>query len=214
MFRSIPRLLLLLACFGLATPVSAQRTVRVGVNVIPTLNRTIDLGIEVGDGKNLEFFGQVGYSFGQQQETYTYFDDYPSIGSRWFKTSGGFLKIGGRITSNQARRWRVFAGSHLTGSLVYDQSGSTITGRCGFAGCFPYPSPFVRTNPTERVLLFAVGGSAGVSVQVMKRLEVDLGVELNKILSGEERLLQPDAYKPGIGLSPFHALLNVQYRLK
>jgi hypothetical protein len=212
MFRSVSHLILLLAVCCQTTSLLAQRTVRVGVGVVPALNRTIDLGVEIGNGKNLEFFGQMGYSFGERKEKAFY--ESGGNGSRWFETSGGFLKIGGRITSNQARRWRIFAGSHLTTSLVYDQSGYITIGRCGIVNCTTLPSPIYTTNPTNRASLFSVGASTGVSVQVMKRLEVDLGVELNKILSGEERLLQPDAYKPGIGSTPFQALVNVQYRLK
>lgn len=49
-----------MAGFGLAALLSAQRTVRIGVGVVPALNRTIDLGVEIGDGKTWSFLGRLG----------------------------------------------------------------------------------------------------------------------------------------------------------
>lgn len=136
------------------------------------------------------------------------------FGYRAYDKSGGFLKIGGRLTTNQNRTWRVFAGPHLTGTIMGQNNlldAVTISDFCPSDAYLGYPS---LRNFSNTPYLFAIGGSAGVSVQVMKRLEVDLGVELNKFLTGEDRLLQPDIYKPGIGSTPFQALLNVQYRIK
>ena len=206
MLRSVSILVFVMAGFGLATPLSAQRTVRVGVGVVPALNRTVDLGIEVGNGKDLEFFGQVGYMLNARQDDSRYPEGYS-----WRESSGSFLKIGGRLTSDQSKRWRVFGGPQLTGSVL--KQGGSFFGYSIQCCCIPCPQP-PPVISSETLGLFAVGGSAGVSVQVMKRLEVDLGVELNKVLTGEDRLLQPDAYKPGIGSTPFQALLNVQYRIK
>jgi hypothetical protein len=213
MFRSVSRLILLLAVCCQTTSLLAQRTVRVGVGVVPALNRTIDLGVEIGNGKNLEFFGQVGY-MPEQHQRVNYEPGPGWFGYRAYDKSGGFLKIGGRLTTNQSRTWRVFVGPHLAGIVMGQNNLIDAVTVCDF--CLPdsrrgYPSLYQFSNTPY---LFSVGGSIGVSVQVLKRLEIDLGVELNKILSGEERLLQPDAYKPGIGSTPFQALVNVQYRLK
>ncbi len=208
MFRSVSLLLSLLIVLGLATPLLAQRTARVGVSVVPALNRTIDVGVEIGNGNDLEFFGQAGYFFGGRQEEPDFY------GSSWFESSGGFLKVGGRITSTQTKRWRVFAGPQFTTSLVRERGGGMSMVFCDPGPCpTPFPKSFLPPSSLQTTV-FSVGGSAGVSVQILKRLEVDLGVELNKVLFGEERLIQPDAYKPGIGSTPFQALLNVQYRLK
>ncbi len=78
MLRAVSLLISLLTVCGLATPSLAQRTVCVGVSAIPAINRTLDVDVEVGDGKNIEFFGQVGHMPNvrcQEPELY-YYDNY------------------------------------------------------------------------------------------------------------------------------------------
>lgn len=190
---------------GSSTLFAQSPTTRIGFNVVPLLNRTLELNATWTKSSDHEFFAQGGYTL---PTPYSIQDELG--GGFWEGTMrGAYLRLGARAFINKPDRFRFFLGFHVTNGYVGQSGKSTVIINCVMAPC-----PALEREGKRNDYLLSAGLSGGVRTRLTQRFAVEAGMQFNSLVGGKPELVWEDKYIPGYGRKPLQAVATVQYTLK
>ncbi|KAA9349898.1 DUF3575 domain-containing protein [Larkinella humicola] len=199
--------LLLLGLLAFSHGLFAQRIrSQIGVNVVPLFDKTVEVNASWTNSPNYDFYFQGGYTFPRHyQKNKNDFEWQYWEG----KSSGAYLRVGGRAFLNPNRKFRMFLGVQLTESY-FKQSGTNYQViECIVAPCYPLESAAAQKN--DRL---SAGITGGFRTNLASRLTLDLGIQANAYVFGKPDLLNNTVYVPGVGRKTVQGVASIQYTLK
>ena len=204
---------LLIACFS---DLQAQWQKCVGLNMLPLIARTIELTSEFGPHPAYALTVNVGYTHRSPFDGIVKVKVYDGVKDR--QSSGGFLKVGGRLyllsLTGRQPPVNLFAGAQLIGSQ-YHQTGTVQIIDPGFS---PVPqAPYVEANG----FVWGAAVTGGLTVRMAKRVTLDGGIQYGFQPTRHDYIGDRSFnYQPGFGISrtgsrvtSLQGILTVKYRL-
>jgi len=191
-------ILILLIGFGIYSKAQSERTNYLGINLIPIIGNTLELGYEVNVKSNLSIDLYTGYVFNSKLSSLV------KIGTQYEldNKSGFFIKTGIRYNRRKdLNKFAPFIGLNIVNSIaiekgVYDPD-------------FDYDTPnelFVRNSYN-----LGINGIIGITSPATKRINIDLGLQVGTILINN--LIDFHSYMPGMGVD-FGDAIRVQGMIK
>ena len=173
----------------------------VGINLIPLLGTAIELGYELNLKPNLAFDFHTGYMISAELAGPL------RIGTPYMlqKNAGFFFKIGSRYNfRSNLNKFAPFIGINIVNAIAIEEG-------------FYHESDAVLSEwVEENSYNLGVSGIIGITSPATKRINVDLGVQVGKLLVNN--LLAYQSIMPGMGVEFYYELriqgvLRVKYRI-
>lgn len=185
----------------------AQRlSPQIGLNVVPLFDKTVELNATWTNSPEYDFYFQGGYTFPRN-----YLKNKNDFEWQYWegKSSGAYLRVGGRAFLNSNRKFRMFLGVQFTESY-FKQSGTKYhVIECFMAPCYP-----LESAAAKKTNMLSAGITGGFRTNLASCLSLDLGIQANTYVFGKPDLLNNTVYVPGVGRKPVQGVASIQYTLR
>ncbi|MFT4696506.1 MAG: hypothetical protein ACI8RY_001682 [Urechidicola sp.] len=179
----------------------------VGINLPPMIGSTIELGYEINSKPYLTFDVYGGYTFNSKLNGFHKLGD----GINFSKKSGGFIKFGARINGRKKlNKFAPFIGLNIVNAISIEE-GEQEYWISNNNKLTTYNESFKRNNYN-----LGISGIIGVTSSSTKRINIDLGIQIGRLLVGN--LSGYHSYMPGMGTkfsrNRVQGILRVKYKIK
>ncbi len=197
-------LLVLLIGFGISVKAQSEKTNYLGINLIPLLGTTLELGYELNIKPNLSFDLYAGYVYDSELASPI------KTGTPYYlkKSSGFFIKIGSRYNlRNDLKKFAPFIGFNIVNAIAIEEGVK-----------YEEPGDALVNGPVERNSYnLGLSGIIGITSPATKRINIDLGLQVGTVLVNN--LMDYHSYMPGMGIELYNGLriqgvLRVKYLMK
>ena len=197
-------LLILLIGFRISSKAQSEKTNYLGVNLIPLIGNTLELGYEVNIKSNFSVDIYAGYVFNSNMSSPL------KIGTQYdlTKKSGFFIKTGTRYNlRKELNKFAPFIGLNLVNAIAIEKG--------------IYDPDFDYNTPNEPVAKnsynLGVNGIIGITTPATKKINIDLGVQIGTLLI--DNLLDFHSYMPGMGVDVgdgvrIQGIVRIKYLIK
>ncbi|WP_421827345.1 hypothetical protein [Larkinella sp.] len=185
----------------------AQRlSPQIGLNGVPLFDKTVEVNATVLRTPEYEIFLHGGYSFPRN-----YLKNKNDFEWQYWegKSSGAYLRVGGRAFLNSNRKFRMFLGVQLTESYLKQSGTNYHVIECIVAPCYP-----LESAAAKKTNALSAGITGGFRSNLASRLSLDLGIQANTYVFEKPDLLNNMVYVPGVGRKPVQGVASIQYTLK
>ena len=213
--RLMKKLLQLVIFVSIPATSFAQWKADVGLNVIPLMARSVEISSELRRHPAYSLNFNVGYTFKSGHIGLADYKVYDFITKR--RTSGGFLKAGGRIyltgLSGKERKTDFFVGAQVIVSQYHQTAiREPIDGGQNYVG---------RSAVSANGIIVSPAVSFGLARELSKKLSMDCGVQKSFVTDRDDYIGRSARnYQPGMGSGqsdPFigylQGILALRYRI-
>ncbi len=200
--RTIIILFLLIGFSGISVNAQSEKANYFGINLMPLLGNTLELGYEQNVKPNLSFNLSLGYVFNSKLNSPF------KIGTPYDlkNKSGVFIKIGARYNFRKdLNKFALFTGLNIVNAHAIEE---------GF-----YDPDFNNNTFNELVISesynLGLNGIIGVTSPATKQINIDLGLQIGKVIINN--LLDYHSYMPGMGVDygiRIQGVVRIKYRIK
>lgn len=208
------RNLLFVVCLFTIQYVSSQTTKYVGINIVPTIARTLELTSELRPKPAYGITFNTGYTFNTGHNGFTDLDVLELIDNR--KTKGLFFKLGGRVyltsLKGQERTTNFFLGAGIIGSQYNQKALKT-----------PPTDTYWMYIPTKfhsKGFIVSPAVNAGFSFRISKKLLLETGLQHTLLVKRDDFIGRHHRnYQPGMGsgqaqpIKYIQGIINVKHQL-
>lgn len=199
--RTLIILFLLIGIGGISINAQPEQNNYFGINLMPLFGNTLELGYERNIKPNLSINLYSGYVFNSKLNSPF------KIGTPYDlkNKSGGFIKIGVRYNFRKdLNKFALFTGLNIVNAFAIEEGD--------------YDSDFNNNTLNELAISesynLGINGIIGVTSPATKRINIDLGLQIGKIVINN--LLDYHSYMPGMGVNYgicVQGIIRIKYRI-
>lgn len=196
--------LFLLIGLGIYAEAQSERTNYLGINILPLLGSTVELGYEQNIKPNLSFNFYAGYVFNSKLGSPLKKGTQYELNTK----SGFFIKTGVRFNVRKdLNKIAPFFGLNLVNSIAIEKGI--------YDSDFDYNTPNEQVNKTSYNL--GINGVIGITSAATKRINIDLGLQIGTTLVNN--LVDFHSYMPGMGVDfgsglRIQGIIRIKYLIK
>jgi hypothetical protein len=202
--KLIAILMLLVSLGSISSNAQSEKSNYFGINLVPLFGNALELGYELNISPNLSVDLHSGYVFNSKLSSPLKKGTQYELDNK----SGLFIKIGARYNlRSDLNKFAPFFGLNLVNALAIEEGFYDVD--------FDYHTPNEPVGKSSYNL--GVNGIIGVTSPATKRINIDLGLQVGKVIVSN--LLDFHSYMPGMGVNfgsglRLQGVLRIKYRIK
>lgn len=198
-------IVILLIGFGsMSVNAQSEKSNYLGINLIPLVGNTLELGYELNIKPNLSVDLYSGYVFNSKLSSSLRKETQYDLENK----SGFFIKIGARYNlRNDLKKFAPFIGFNIVNAIAIEKG--------------IHDPDFDNNTPNDPILRnsynMGLNGVIGITSPATKRINIDLGLQIGTTLVNN--LIDFHSYMPGMGVDfgsglRLQGLLRIKYLIK